>query len=79
MDGVPGDLPLRGWGTRRLSPPRLLPCPAAKRPTAEQALGHPWLAALHDPNDEPVCPRVRGWVGRSAWVGWDASSCGYFG
>lgn len=28
----------------------------------EQALAHPWLAALHDPNDEPVCPQVSEWL-----------------
>lgn len=32
---------------------------AATRLTAEQALAHPWLASLHDPNDEPSCPQVR--------------------
>jgi serine/threonine protein kinase len=26
-----------------------------KRMTVEQALAHPYLALLHDPNDEPVC------------------------
>jgi mitogen-activated protein kinase 1/3 len=29
----------------------------AKRLTAEQALSHPYFAGLHDPNDEPDCPR----------------------
>ncbi len=30
----------------------------AQRPTAEQALTHPWLATYHDESDEPTCPRV---------------------
>lgn len=40
---------------------RMLPCIilAAKRLTVAQALAHPWLASLHDPNDEPVCDQVR--------------------
>lgn len=29
-----------------------------KRITAEEALAHPYLAALHDINDEPTCPLV---------------------
>lgn len=28
------------------------------RPTAEQALAHPWLATYHDETDEPACPQV---------------------
>ncbi|KAL4859014.1 Proton/sulfate cotransporter 2 [Chlorella vulgaris] len=34
---------------------RLLAFDPAKRLTVAQALAHPWLASLHDPNDEPVC------------------------
>ena len=30
----------------------------AKRPTAEHALAHPWLATYHDEGDEPSCPRI---------------------
>jgi len=29
-----------------------------KRITVEEALEHPYLAQLHDPNDEPVCEEV---------------------
>ncbi len=29
-----------------------------RRLTAEQALQHPYLQQLHDPEDEPVCPKV---------------------
>jgi serine/threonine protein kinase len=36
---------------------RLLTFDPAKRLTAEQSLAHPWLASLHDPNDEPSCPQ----------------------
>lgn len=36
---------------------RLLTFDPAARLTAEQALAHPWLASLHDPNDEPSCPQ----------------------
>lgn len=46
---------------------RSLP-PTAKRLTVEQALAHPWLAALHDPSDEPSCPQVRFATG--GLVGW---------
>lgn len=34
---------------------RLLQFAPEKRMTVEQALAHPYLALLHDPNDEPVC------------------------
>eukprot|EP00667_Euglena_gracilis_P006801 EG_transcript_6866 len=32
-----------------------------KRQTAEQLLAHPYLAPLHDPNDEPTAPRRFSW------------------
>eukprot|EP01002_Notosolenus_urceolatus_P001063 NODE_1269_length_1497_cov_96.019337_g1054_i0.p1 GENE.NODE_1269_length_1497_cov_96.019337_g1054_i0~~NODE_1269_length_1497_cov_96.019337_g1054_i0.p1 ORF type:complete len:372 (-),score=133.15 NODE_1269_length_1497_cov_96.019337_g1054_i0:109-1224(-) len=34
----------------------------AKRMTAEQALEHPYLAQLHDPADEPSCPKKFFWA-----------------
>eukprot|EP01061_Rhynchopus_euleeides_P009371 TRINITY_DN1853_c0_g1_i1.p1 TRINITY_DN1853_c0_g1~~TRINITY_DN1853_c0_g1_i1.p1 ORF type:complete len:382 (+),score=155.19 TRINITY_DN1853_c0_g1_i1:289-1434(+) len=38
----------------------------SKRITAEEALAHPYLAQLHDPNDEPVCQKK---------FYWDRDSC----
>ena len=35
---------------------RMLSFHPEHRPTAEQALQHPFLAGLHDPSDEPCCP-----------------------
>ena len=37
---------------------RMLEFHPSRRITAEQALAHPYLAALHDPADEPSCPSV---------------------
>ena len=37
---------------------KLLAFNPAKRITAEEALEHPYLAAYHDPEDEPTCPPV---------------------
>ena len=34
---------------------KLLQFSPAKRLTAEQALAHPYMAELHDPEDEPEC------------------------
>lgn len=33
-----------------------------KRPTATQMLSHPYLAHLHDADDEPSCPHLYQWV-----------------
>lgn len=30
----------------------------AKRPSAKEALAHPYVAAFHNPDDEPACPRI---------------------
>lgn len=35
---------------------RMLQFDPKNRCTVEQALSHPYLASLHDPRDEPVCP-----------------------
>ncbi|KAL1925180.1 uncharacterized protein VTP21DRAFT_63 [Calcarisporiella thermophila] len=37
---------------------RLLEFDPAKRITVEEALEHPYLAAYHDPDDEPLCPNM---------------------
>ena len=37
---------------------KLLAFNPAKRITAEEALEHPYLAAYHDPEDEPTCPPI---------------------
>jgi serine/threonine protein kinase len=39
-----------------------------KRMTAKQALEHPYLSHLHDPMDEPECPKVFQWEYDSAEV-----------
>lgn len=36
---------------------RMLQFDPRRRCTVEQALAHPYLASLHDPQDEPICPR----------------------
>jgi hypothetical protein len=36
---------------------KLLAFDPSQRPTAEEALAHPWLTTYHDIEDEPVCPR----------------------
>jgi mitogen-activated protein kinase 7 len=38
---------------------KMLTFDPAVRISCEQALEHPYLAAWHDPTDEPVCPTVR--------------------
>lgn len=35
---------------------RMLVFDPRKRITVDEALEHPWLASLHDLNDEPTCP-----------------------
>jgi serine/threonine protein kinase len=37
---------------------RMLTFDPDKRITVNEALAHPYLASLHDPNDEPTCPQV---------------------
>eukprot|EP00906_Rhabdomonas_costata_P009043 RCo012815 len=41
---------------------RMLTFDPAKRWTAEQLLGHPYLSSLHDPSDEPTAPRKFHWA-----------------
>ena len=58
---------------------RLMVFNPAHRLTAEQALAHPYLASLRDPDDEPSCPQVlaRAWVGGGCG-GWEGR-CGRLG
>lgn len=36
---------------------KLLQFNPEKRPTAEEALKHPYVAQFHNPDDEPVCEK----------------------
>ena len=44
----------------------------SKRITAAEALAHPYLSQLHDPNDEPTCPDKFYW--EKVWVFFSLSS-----
>lgn len=44
------------WNTNWISE-KFLTFDPEKRITVEEALKHPFLESMHDPDDEPVCPK----------------------